>query len=270
MGGKKTTYEFLDVLSKKWWFLLVLFLLFFLPSYSREAVAPQDTPALVVAVLSNAFIYAVPALFPVFKLLPIVFVLLIVLLGSRALRPFGIYSAALSFAFAVLQNMARTGRYGFAVLTGNFVLFLLVAAFWMLEAVERRNEYADEGIPWWRYWVVPFAIFALWFPVDTETLRPDFSLSAALLSEAGLTYCMMTPVLLSIVTLFCSSFNRPALRVSGFIGMIVGVTNVVQWFSYPGAAWLGILHIPLLVVSGYAFVFSFPAKKREKRNAGRP
>jgi hypothetical protein len=40
-----------------------------------------------------------------------------------------------------------------------------------------------------------------------------------------------------------------------FVGVYFGIINVVIWFVvYPSGWWMGVLHIPLLTISIYAFV----------------
>ena len=173
-----------EAITRKWWFLLLILLLFLIPAYSSVKFDPQKTPKVVIEVLSNALIYSYPVLIPFFKIIPILFVIAIVILKNRAIRAFSIYIAALSVAFAVLQTMAFTESYGFAILTGNLVPYLIVSFFWILEAIVKENKITDEKKPLWRFWVIPFALFSFWYPIDLETLKPDFSPLYILTSES--------------------------------------------------------------------------------------
>ena len=260
MGRGEGFYSVLERVSGKWWFLLVLLLLFFVPIYSGVTVDPREIPEATVAVLSKAFIYSFPHLFPLFKIVPIVIIALLAAIKNRGVGVFNIYTAALSLGFAFFQTTASTEKYGFAVLTGNLTVYTIVLFFWIVEAFVKKNEIVDETRPWWRYWVVPFAFLSFWYPINLTTLQPDFSVPGILDSASGLTYCMMTPVFLAIVTLFCKRFNRAAVRVTAFAGAVSGVFNIVQWFLQPLLWWMGVLHIPLFVVSVYAFVLSYTAE----------
>ena len=71
---------------------------------------------------------------------------------------------------------------------------------------------------------------------------------------------MMTPVFLAVVTVFCKRFNRTAVRVTAFAGAVTGIFNIAQLFLKPFFLWMGVLHIPLFVVSVYAFVLSYTAE----------
>ena len=260
MGRGEGFYSVLERVSGKWWFLLVLLLLFFVPIYSGVTVDPREIPEATVAVLSKAFIYSFPYLFPLFKIVPIVIIVLLATMQNRAVRAFNIYAATLSLGFAFFQTTASTEKYGFAVLTGNLTVYTIVLFFWIVEAFVKKNEIVDETRSWWRYWVVPFAFLSFWYPIDLTTLEPDFSAPGILDSASGLTYCMMTPVFLAVVTLFCKRFNRAAVRVMAFVGAVTGIFNIVQWFLQPSLWWMGVLHIPLFVVSMYAFVLSYTAE----------
>ena len=54
----------LETLTRKWWFYLVVSVLFFLPSYSSLPFDPRRTPSLIAAVLSNPLIYSYPPIMP--------------------------------------------------------------------------------------------------------------------------------------------------------------------------------------------------------------
>ena len=74
-------------------------------------------------------------------------------------------------------------------------------------------------------------------------------------NEAGLTCCMMTPVVLAVLTLFHPTVNLAVLRVSSFMGMLLGAVNMIVWFFVqPWGWWMGVMHIPLVVISVYGFV----------------
>jgi len=247
----------LESVTKKWWFLLLVLVLFFLPSYSSQAYDPEEIPLLIIEVMSNAFIYSYTSLFPVFKIIPILLILGIILFGDRITRIFDIYVAIIITLFATLQNMALTENYGFAIVTGNFVVYLLVALLWVWEAIVKQNDFSPQKRPLWKYWVVPVALMAFWFPVNTASVPPEFDPRYFLLNEAGLTGCMMIPVYLAVLTLFFPKVNVPTMRLTAFAGLITGTLNVIQWFLFYPQAWLmGVLHLPLLVISIYAFVLS--------------
>lgn len=247
----------MEAITRKWWFFLVLLVLFFVPSRSSVPVSPSEVPRLVVAVLSNPLIYSYPALMPVSKILPILLVVGIALAGDKVTRLFNLYAAVTILAFAVFQSMAFTEEFGFAVLLGNLIVYSAVGLLWAWEVVVKRNDFSPQKRPAWRYWVVPLAFLAFWFPIDTSTFSPDFSPVYILTSEAGLTGCMMMPLYLAVLVLYYPRVNMAVLRVTSFAGLITGLLNATQWFGlYRDAWWMGVLHLPLLLIAIYAFVLS--------------
>lgn len=253
----------LESLTRKWWFFLLFFLLFFfIPSYSSKPIDPRETSQLVADVLPRALIYSYPAIWPLFKVLPILLILAIILWGDRITRVFSAYVAVTLLAMAILQNMAFTERYGFAIITSNVVVLSIVALFWIWEIVVKENDMTPRKRPWWRYWVIPPALLAFWFPVSigADGARPDWNPLLILTSAAGLAFCMMVPVYLAVVTLYHPRINRPVVRVTGFVGSVIGLFNMVMWLIVQRETmwWMGVLHVPLLLISIYALIISLP------------
>ena len=255
-----TVQRYLEALTQKWWFYLGVLVLFFLPSYSALPYDPRRTSDLITAVMSHPLIYSFPSVVPLFKILPALLVLALVIWGDKITRLFDVYAAMTILLFALFQNMAVTQEFGFAAIVGNVVVYSLVAFVWFLEAVLKANVLTFRRQPLWRYWVIPMAFLAFWFPVNTETLGPDFSPAQLLTNSAGLTLCMMLPTYLAILTLCYPTINRPVLRITGFAGVITAGLNVLQWFFFTSYTWLGIVHLPLLTISLYSMILS---KKKE-------
>jgi hypothetical protein len=245
----------LEGLTKKWWLYLLLFLLFFIPSQAERGIDPRDSIDLIRQVLSNPLIYTYPLLMPIAKAIPVVLIGGLLVLGNRMRRAFNLYVALLYLALAIFQTIAITERYGLAVITGNLALVLVVAFAWMWEVVVEKNDFSPRRRRWWQWWVVPVGAMALLAPVDAGTMTADFGLLQMLSNEAGLTCCMMTPVILAVLILFYPTVNAVVLRVSSFMGLLLGAVNMIVWFVVePWGWWMGIMHIPLLVISLYGFV----------------
>jgi len=106
--------------------------------------------------------------------------------------------------FAFLQSIAVTEKYGLGIITLNLVMFTLVASFWFWEASIQKNDFTPQKQPSWKYWVIPTAFLAFWYPCSISGVSAvqDFNPVKLLTNEAGLTFCMMTPVYLSILTLY--------------------------------------------------------------------
>lgn len=69
----------------------------------------------------------------------------------------------------------------------------------------------------------------------------------------GLTFCMTTPIVLCLLTLFYPRVNKPVYKINAFVGIIFGIYNM-QFFFNPNTVWMGVMHFPLLFISIYAFI----------------
>lgn len=128
------------------------------------------------------------------------------------------------------------------------------------------TDYTFRRQPSWRYWVVPLAVLAFWSPDKPWDFNPIYFLT----SDAPLAFCLMTPVYLSILYLIHPRVNLPALRVTSFIGAMIGVFNIVysigsmvgfmRWCSESLCLYLGFLHTPLLTLSLCCFTLSIREK----------
>jgi hypothetical protein len=254
----------LDRLTRKWWLYILFLLLFFLPSYAEQSYDPRQSSDLVGEVLSNPIINTSPILGPVAKLIPIILIAAVFISGNKARRLFNFYVAILYIAIALFQNSAITESHGLVVLTGNLMLILVVSLVWIWEVAAERNDFSTRKIPLWKWWVAPVVLLPFLAPVNSTSLSPDFNLAGMLTNSSGLTYCFMTPVILAVLSLFHPTVNLPVLRVSSYVGILFGAINMLMWFVMePLGWWMGVLHIPLVVLSIYTFMLSLRINKRE-------
>lgn len=248
-----------EQVTRKWWFFVVLiFIQILVPPYASKGVGWENIGELTGHILQNSIMFSFTKLFPVFQVIPIALIISIIFFRNRMTRIFSIYAAFSYLLFAVVQNISITEEYGFAVLTLNVIMFVFVAAFWFWEAVVGMNDFSVQPRPLWKYWVVPFAFFTFWFPQNPVTFDPDFNLLYLFTSGSGLTFCMMTPVYLAVLTIIHPRVNLVTLRVTSLIGLIIGFYNMLVNFVFePGLLWWsGVLHIPLVVLSVYGLVLS--------------
>ena len=247
----------LDAATRKWWLYLLLLLLFFIPAYVSKGYDPRQSIDLTGQVLSDPLLYAFPVLMPIAKAIPVILIAGVMMLGNRMRGAFNVYVALLYLALAFLQTTAVPDMYGLVILSGNLAVVLIVGLVWVWEVVAQCNDFTPPQRPLWRWWVAALAVLALLSPVDASTMSPDFSLVRLLTNEAGLTFCMMTPVVLAVLTLYYPVVNRAVLRVSSFVGILLGLVNMLVWFVLQPWGWcMGVMHIPLLLISVYAFVLA--------------
>lgn len=254
---KKIIQAKLDAVTKKWWLYLLLLLLFFIPTYASKTYDPRQLVDLIGQVLSNPLIYAFPVLMPISKIVSMIIIIGVLFFGNKFRRAFNIYVALLYLAIALFQTTAVTDNYGLVIISGNMALVMVVAIIWAWEGVAERNNFSSRERPLWKWWVAPLAIVSFLAPVDAITMSPDFSPASLLMNEAGLTFCMMTPVVLAVLMIFYPAVNMVALRVTSFAGVLLGLVNMIVWFVLQTWGWwMGILHLPLVLISIYAFTFA--------------
>ena len=252
----------LELITRKWWFFLIFILIQFIPPYASKGFEVAETGEFIGEVLSHSLVYNLPSFYLIYKILPLVLIVCIILFKNRVTRIFNIYVVSIYFLFAFLQNIAFTERYGLAIITINIVMFLLVALFWIWEVAIQKNDFTSPTKLSKKYWIIPLAFLAFWYPINFETMGPDFNILYLLTNEAGLTFCMMTPVYISLLILYYPRINIVTLRITSLVGVIIGFYNILTNFiMFPSFLWWnGILHLPLISISVYGLIISL--KKR--------
>lgn len=246
-----------DRFTRRWWFFLLFFLIQFVPPYASKGYNfPEDLRSVIFHALGNAIVYQHREIYPIFKVIPIILLICIIVFRNKVARLFAVYVGISYALFAIGQSIAITEKYGVSICTINVVMFLIVAGFWAWEAVVVQNDYTLRKVPVWRYWVVPLAFLAFWYPSGRG--RPDFNPVYLFTNGAGLAFCMMTPVYVGLLTLYWPRVNMPTLRVTSLVGFIIGLYNMYANFGINPARrwWNGVLHIPLLVISLYGLILS--------------
>ncbi len=210
-------------------------------------------------VLSQAIVYELGILFPMFKALAILMIASVFFLKNRVSKLFSIYVGVFYILVAFLQSIAYTNEYGLVIVTTNLLMFLFVGFVWFWEALSQKNDFDTVHLDSSRIWILPFTVLAFWYPIDIATMMPDFNPVLLFTSMAGLAFCLMTPVYLSVLILYYPNINIATFRVTSFVGMILGFYNILSNFIIDPELlfWNGILHIPLTVISIYAFILSF-------------
>ena len=259
MDNNKLQQSYVERITRKWWFFLLFFLIQSIPPYASKGYKlPEEWSNVIMAALRNAIVYSYPGIFPIFKITPIVIIVLIVIFRNKVGRLFSIYVAFSYLLFAFGQNIGVTEKYGLSICTVNLIMFSLVAAFWIWEAIVMQNDFTPAKIPIWRYWIVPLALLAFWFPADPRTFMPDFNSVYLFTNGAGVAFCTMTPVYVGLLTIYYPRVNIATLRVTSLVGLIIGLYNMnLNFVISPGILWWnGILHIPLLGISVYGLILS--------------
>lgn len=227
---------------------IVLLLCVFLPPFTSKPFAQQDSPLVIRDIITQTtYLW----LSPIIHVATITLLVALYLYGKKIGRIADAYFAILFMFFALGQNIAVTENYGLAVATGNLVIILVVGLFWIREVYKPQNEYVFHRLPLWRYWVIPFAILAFWFPLNADA-SPNLSPLLLLTSDFGVMFCPTAPVVIAILTLIYPRVNKSLLSVTCFVSLLVGLFNVTALFVMPGySLYVLILHLPLLFIPVY-------------------
>lgn len=214
-------------------------------------------------IFQHALIYSLSDYYIIFKILPVI---AIGLAFSDKKLFSGILMMYAGFNYAVIalvQNAGFTEKYGFGIVLSNVILFLLTAFAWMFELLVSKTDIAIRNKK--SIWIIFPAIFAFAYPAGRDFL-PELSLLAMMFNESGMTFCMMTPVYLTVLILSYPVVNNVTLRITSLTGFIIALFNInVNFILFPEKFWwIGVLHIPLLVISLTGLILvKRPAKPRD-------
>jgi len=239
--------------------LVVLLTCSFLPVFAASPFPQQDSSLVIKEVLMKTSVEYL-WLSPIVHFVTLLLLVALVLYGSRVGRVVDVFFAILFLFIAFSNHIAVTDTYGLAVVTGNLVPVLIVGLFWVWEVYKPNNNYAFKRLPAWRYWVVPFAFLAFWSPINAQ-LNPDFNPLLLLTSSFGVMYCPTTPVIVALLTLIYPRVNIHVFRTTSFVGLIIGLFNVMSYFTMPGyTLWNLVLHTPLVFISLYGLMIPMLVK----------
>jgi hypothetical protein len=240
--------------------LIALLICSFLPVFTESPFPQQDSSLVIKEVLMKTSV-AYLWLSPIVHVVTVVLFVALYLYGSRVGRVADAFFAILFLSIAFSNHIAVTETYGLAVVTRNLVPIVIVGLLWIWEVYRPQNNYVFERLPAWRYWVLPFAFLAFWSPINAQ-LNPDFNPLLLLNSSFGVMYCPTTPVIIALLTLIYPRVNTIVLRATSFVGLIIGLFNVMSYFIMPGyTLWNLVLHTPLVFISLYGLLLPTTTKK---------
>lgn len=259
------------MLKKSFWdsilFKIILIVLLFLPSYTQIAYDPSKTTEVVASVLSNPLVYSIKWILPIAKVLLLVIAIL-PFIYSKYIQKYilGYYSFIL-IIIGLFQNMANTQAYGFTWLIGNTLIQYVVLVFCLVDLFKNKSKIHKNNLIKSRIWVLIPMLLAILMPYSVNVgniIKPSFTL-AVLLNESGLTYCMITPVIIGIFLLFSKEIYKPTFSIISYVGLLFGILNMFTWFGFQVHNWwMGVLHLPLLILSFYGLIVVHKNKEKPK------
>ena len=250
------------------WLKIVLTILFFVPAYSQVAYDPAEISNLIAAVLSNPFVVQIAWLLPIFHLLLLCAVIFSVM-DFRVSKQviLGYYSFILVIV-AVFQNMAITEAYGFVFLVGNMLPQFIVIAFCVYDLIKRKTTIKSKNLDKTRLWITPLMLLAFLMPYSVNSIGniyPSIALRITY-NEAGVTYCMITPIVIGVMLLYSKGVDKATLSVISYVGFIFGLLNMLTWFIMNlNNWWMGVLHLPLFIIAFYGLVVAYKEKSNIRK-----
>jgi hypothetical protein len=256
-----------DLAARKWFYPVIygmLIVISMLPPIAEVPYDPRNTQDVIMSILMVS-IMPYQAWGWVFHVATLAIVALAVFRPQIAGRVMAAYFGVNYLLIAALQTNAVTEEYGFAVQTGALVATALLGALWLWVAWRDRLQASFKLVPSWRWALLPLALLVFWSPIGLEGSKvvPNFNPLLLLTSpDYGLAYCFVTPVFLFLLILFYPRVDLFALRVTAFNGLLYGLLNLTHWFN-PDRVWMGVMHIPLLIVPLVALLMPMLESKTE-------
>ena len=248
-------------LSQKKIFYPIIFFVFlvisFLPPITQEPYSPENTQQVIIELLMVA-IKPYEAFGALFHIATIIFVGWILVDLTASGRPLYIFMGVNFIIIALVQSFGTTEMYGDVIHTGGLVTFTLLGILWIWAGVKGGTEPLFANIQWHHLFFLPFAILSFWAPyqIKANMVLSNFNPALLLTSpDFGLTFCFTAPVFLYLLFILFPKINIPVYRITAFNGLLYALFNIAHWFN-PDTRWMGVLHLPLLVLSIAALIQS--------------
>lgn len=244
----------------RWVFALVLVLFVFgiPPIQDGAPVGGQHVPRLIQGVLMQPWSESIPALLPLAKA-ALFAVAIIGVLGTQHFAKIVLaYYATILALIAVFQNVATLPE-GVTIILGNTVAELTVA---VVCFAGLRHTSSTAALRRDRLWLLPLMLLAALCPfaLQGETVVAG-GWTSVLSNGAGVTYCMVTPVIAGVMALRPTAYSKTTHLAVGWLGTLFGLLNMLTWFVInPASWWMGVLHLPLMVIAPILVITNWPEK----------
>ncbi len=249
----------LDYISKKWWFFfIVIAAQFLLIPFASKNFHMENINSIISITLQNALQMKISEYNVYFQSLSLIIFILLIIFKNRMKLAFNIYVSISYVVFAFIQNVAITEKYGLSIVSINVIMFLFVAYVWIAEIFQAKNNYQFSNFKRKYIWLVILSLFAYLCPISSHGL--DFNPLNFFNKNSVTSFCLTTPLILTIMTLNLPKINVVTYRITAIIGFIIGLYNMLSFLN-PYTVFIGVLHIPLLTISFYCMVLSYRIKK---------
>jgi hypothetical protein len=177
---------------------------------------------------------------------------------------YSIMAIILLFMVIIFQNMSNDTSYGFTILIGNIIAQMVIVILFLWEIKTSRNDFSEYKISPINIIAFTLGFLAFWMPSKDGIMH--FNIKDIIFNEAGLTFCMIIPIIIASLLMYYKTINMTLLKMVSFIGIYYGLLNQMTWFVLnPVYWWMGILHFPLLINSIFGFIIAIKEEKRYKK-----
>jgi hypothetical protein len=250
-------------MKRKWIYILIL-LSSFIPSYTSLPINPQESYKVIAEVLAKPIIYQISYLFPIAKVILILFFICPILWKNGFSKIYPIMAVILLLPVIIFQNMSKETNYGFTILIGNIITQMIIVVLFLWEIKTNKNGFFEYKISPINIITFILGFLAFWMPSKDGIMY--FNVKNILFNEAGLTFCMIIPIIIASLLMYYKTINITLLKIISFIGIYYGLLNQITWFVLnPVYWWMGILHLPLLINSIIGFIIAIKEEKSYKK-----
>jgi hypothetical protein len=245
---------------KQKWIYIVILLSSFIPAYTKIPMNPHESYKIIAEVLSKPIIYQFNYLFPVAKLFLLLFFIGTIFLKNKFAKTYSIMAVMLLFPVIFFQNMSNNTSYGFTILLGNIIAQTIIVILFLWEIKINKNDFSEYKISMINILTLVLGILAFWMP--SKDGKMYFNIRDILFNEAGLTFCMIMPIIIASLLMYYKTINITLLKIISFISIYYGLLNQMTWFILnPIYWWMGILHLPLLINGIIGFIMAIKEEK---------
>ncbi len=221
-----------------------------LPPYVSKGFAIQKILHINAFILTHSIRNNFRAVFPIFNSITLLVFFGVLLFRGKASRVLSLYFFILYMIISFLQNISISEQFGVAVYTTTMLISMITALVWLQEWILHENVFSKKIHATRMLLLAPPAVLALWYPINPANTLPDFRMGYFLSSGSSLTFCVVTVVALSILLAYYPDINFFLLMTTSVFGLLVGIGNIwLEIFFLPGLFWVGLFHIPLILLS---------------------
>lgn len=258
----------INSLTARWWFIALVPLIFF---FSPPIVQKNGFPITdfsksfetIGYIGANNFTGYFAKFSPLMNIIALLVIVFVFVFKNKFNKVFSIYVALLMIFYGITQNTSYTDKFGIGIITSSYILLPILSGVWIWEAFAGKTDFSVKPkINFYTISAFCFALFAFWNPINSE-LMPDFNPVYLLTNGGNSMFCTMTPMILAVLFFFYPNINTAVLRVTGLSGATIGFIQLVMHLGIFVKTnwWIGVLHIPVFLLSLASIIVSFKADK---------